>query len=258
MSQLSFKDMRNFAIIGILCVFAPSTFAQAADKDAIDFSGKMDTVARWTDSYDILGNLNVRLQNPDNWEDIEITTSPNGAQSNYGVMHFGGPLLFDSLDFGLRVGGEPSVYMDMDGDGVGDLLTHNILWYKGKKQPPYFDPSSNAMLHYEGFPETSIAGTQDYDGDGFNDLLIAANNGKQWFRLYSGGTNFVKSGYIFPTDSISIPSGFYLLLNGAVVAKFGKNLSPQIVFGWYDTTKNGKPDYRIGFIPHKSRYIRTP
>lgn len=226
-SQLSFIDMRYFAIIGILCAFASAAFAQAADKDAIDLSGKMDTVAGWKNNYDVLGGLNVGFQNSDQWEDLEVTYSPNDAQSNYGVMHYGGPFLFDSLDLRFRVGGEPSAYADLDGDGIGDLITHDILWYKGHKTQPYFDPSSNAQFQFHDFPTTSVLAIGDFNNDGYNDILMAAGYGPTYgsgIYRFNGGHNFGTSPKIFPDDSLLLPFSYYV-----TVGKFGSQLKPSVI-----------------------------
>src|SRR2546423_15675293 len=114
-----------------------------------------------------------------------------------------------------------------------------MLWYKGRKDFPYFDASSNAL--FRG-PDLSIAAV-DYNQDGFKDYL-AYQGGSQYgkIELFFGKTNIGINSKIYSDDSIFIPTGFYLLPSGMVANKFGKNLPTQILFGWYQDSA-GKADF---------------
>jgi len=151
------KGMKSIFAIAIMSFLNISAFAQgAADKNVIDLSGKMDTIARehLGMNDDPWGQLNVQLQNDDNWEDIEILG--RGTSTNAAFLRFGGPLLFDSID-------NPKIdlwltldsYKDIDGDGIGDLSDlKGKKWFKGNKENPYFYETSVAIFKITGFPGT--------------------------------------------------------------------------------------------------------
>jgi hypothetical protein len=218
--------MKYILILGLLTLFTSTVFAQAADPDAIDFSAKMDTAIRWTDTYNIVSCLNIGLQNQDPWEDLEITIYPDGASYSHGEIRFGGSLITKPTT-GLLVGGMPTLYGDLDGDGIGDLFTEDILWYKGKKEPPYFDPSSNAQLQFHDFPAPQIIGIGDYNKDGNNDLLASAGyGGVPLFIVYrfNGGSQIGQTSKIFASDSLVLKQQYY-----TAVGKFRPKQDPMLV-----------------------------
>ncbi len=229
------KSMKYIFIIAIVALFAISSFAQspAADKNAIDLSAKLDTLARggsgsnW--SIGIGGSLNVGYKNTDNWEDCEILY---GALKSYSKLRFGGPLLFDTLY--NRVFFEfPGHYGDFDGDGIGDIIGNNwIAFYKGKKEYPYFDSTYTTRFrtHTDLFSDQSI-GAIDYTGDGYKDFLMNASDSKKsYIFLWKGSQDLDKKGKYFPTDSL--PFERWTPANIAeytTVGKFGEKLNPYII-----------------------------
>jgi hypothetical protein len=215
--------VRYCIIIGILCVFAPAAFAQAADKDAIDLSGKMDTIALGSADGNIglSGFLNVSLQNPDNWEDFEILKV---STSGFSLMRFGGPLIFDTTNNPV-IYDDPVLYGDFDGDGVGDIIADNGgLFFKGKSAFPYFNPGSTSQFvsHYkfESFFNPKVI---DFDGDGISDYLVCT--GDHNVRLYKGGSSFGTTKYMFATDSIQFPGSPLVM----TVDRFGLHLKPTVL-----------------------------
>jgi hypothetical protein len=213
----------------VLCFFATQTFAQAADVDAIDFTGKMDTVARWTNDYDILGSLNAGSQNTDQWDDLELFISPDTDSYNISRLRFGGSLLFDSVN-NPAVYELPTVCADLDGDGIKDLIVDNYWFHKGRKTFPYYDSTTNVTLHLHGFSPYLIGAT-DYDNDGITDILHLSDD--RYILLYKGGTSFTQN---YAYDSLKIPNQTFF----GTVGNFRDN-KPNIVFGW---------DNKLYFIKH--------
>jgi hypothetical protein len=242
--------MRIFLVI-FLCLYSANAFAQAADKDAIDLTTKMDSVAGpYSQLQRPVGNLDVSPKKDKHWEDFEINYT---SDANFGKMRYGGPLIFQETNV-PHVIGEPSFYADFDGDGIGDLITHNIIWYKGKKDYPYFDTTSHIWFKangYFGSEHWSFAAI-DYDGDGYTDLLSIAYDGGPFGRLFlfKGAKDLSQRQVILPSDSITIPNPPYV--PNAVCTKFGKSLPPMIVFNWTDKNDSVKPVYRIGLIRHST------
>jgi hypothetical protein len=227
----------------LLCIPALSATAQspAADKDAIDLSGKMDTVARGASGSNwslYLGPLlNVRLQNQDSWEDFEISQSLTGA---IGKMRFGGPLLFDTINNPI-FHEFPVFYGDFDGDGIGDLIGQDLIdFFKGKKSYPYFDTVYNSLLRFHDISGgMGIDFNTDYDEDGLPDLIGNGHDGNNYFiTLYKGGDSSWSHSIIFPSDSLKLPPRSFQYVTAG---KYGQHLKPMIVLA------RGNEIY---YIPH--------
>jgi len=222
-SQLTLKYMRLFAIIGFLYVFAPAAFAQAADVDAIDLSGKMDTIAVGSADGNLVlgGYLNVGLQNPDNWEDFEIVKVSSSA---YSIMRFGGPLIFDTTN-NPTMYSDATLYGDFDGDGVGDIIAdRGTFFFKGESSYPYFQPGSTSQFATrDKFASFYYPRAIDFDGDGIIDFLVYTDDNS--IRLYKGGTSFGTKKYQFADDSVQFPTA----LSAMTVGKFGAHLKPMVI-----------------------------
>lgn len=249
--------MRILAIISILCVFSSAVLAQAADPDAIDLSGKMDTIVRedLVNQISPIANFNIGIRNKDQWEDFCIYYST--PLRSIPKLRFGGfPLLFDSSDNPVLSQYEihPSAFADFNGDNISDVIFEDgYSWERGIKDFPYLDTSDaqEHRFHYEGFPSLKIMSTLDYDGDGFNDLLVfAGKRDKTFLRLYSGGQDFGAHNPIFPTDSILITPNL-TFLKGTAVAQFKKISPPMSFIGAFFNDSIIHNQYRIGFIRHK-------
>jgi len=230
-SQLTYRSMRFVIIIGFFCALAPAAFAQAADPNAIDLSGKMDTIARGTGGsnweFSLSGFLNVGLQNKDNWEDFEVAGSIT-------KMRFGGPLIFDTTNNPEFGDNDPNLYGDFDGDGIGDIISHGALFFKGKTIFPYFDftPNSGFATH-DKFAGFYFPHAMDFDDNGTTDVIVY--NDDNSIRLYKGGVSFGTKKYQFADDSIQFPSALYSM----EVGKFGAHLKPMII------SSNGPKTYLI-------------
>jgi len=232
-SRFTYRDMRQVVIIGILSFFTSAAFAQgAADKDAINLSGKMDTVARGTgenqSEIDPVGNLNVGLKNSDQWEDFELTYV---RLDPFSKLRFGGPTLFDTLN-NPRISEDASAYVDLDGDGIGDIVSESFLnWFKGKKEYPYFDDAATGRFYYWR-STIGILGTIDYDRDGYVDLLLVASaQPLAYLELFKGGPTFNKGSFLKPDDTMYIAFPDTLKWASMTVGAFGKNKKPEIIIG---------------------------
>ncbi len=207
--------MRYFVIIGILCAFAPATFAQAADPKAIDLSGKMDTIARGSQNVDLGGFLNVRTHHQPPWEDFEL------KKSDHTKMRFGGPLIFDTTNNPPFANGgyDPQFYGDFDGDGIGDIIADDGVFFKGKSLFPYFDTATSGCFVRDPFYPKVI----DFDEDGTEDFIICA--GDHRIRVFNGGSSFGKIKYLYASDSVQLPDQIYSM----EVGKFNPQQKPMII-----------------------------
>jgi hypothetical protein len=195
--------MRHFIIIGILCLFAQAAFSQAADKNAIDLSGKMDTIERGRAmpspylELTLGGFLNVGMKNPDQWEDFELIRGDTSR------IRFGGPFLFDSTNNVNFGSGEytPQIYGDFDGDGVSDMIANQGVFFKGHLLSPYFDTASTGLW----VEDVSNTRAIDFDEDGVKDILDCA--GDHRVRVFKGGASFGKSDFFNSISSNGVPYG---------------------------------------------------
>ncbi len=227
-SQLSFKDMRIIILIAFLLYPASGAFAQAADPLAIDFSGKMDTIARETQDpfYIPDANKNIGLQNSDRWEDFELSAVRSlFAAQDSSWLHYGGPFILEPPTKAI-IADVPVLYGDFDGDGVGDII--GSVWqafYKGRKTLPYFDTTYTSRFASPG-EDFGFIGAIDFDEDGIVDILAGGGEpGKEYILFFKGGKGFVKNEIIYANDSILSPGG-----GGGILGKFGPHLKPMYLW----------------------------
>jgi hypothetical protein len=226
LSQLTYSNMRIIAYIGILSCLASAVFAQAADKDAIDLSGKMDTIERGRAlpppylELTLGGFLNVGLKNSDQWEDFELIRMDTTR------IRFGGPLIFDSTNNVNFNNGAyiPQLYGDFNGDGIADIIANQGIFFKGHLSNPYFDnlPTSG-IASWDVFQNYFNSKGIDYDEDGIKDFLNSA--GDHRVRVYKGGSSFGTIEFIYAIDSIQFPA----FITSMEVGKFNPRSKPMVV-----------------------------
>jgi hypothetical protein len=252
--------MNTFQYLTVSCVFAffiSSAFAQsAADPKAIDFTAQMDTIAATYSPFEgIYTTVNTRHQNGDKWEDFEIAYNTGSGTS---TLRFGGPWIFDTIGT-PRIAGEAIQYGDFDGDGIGDVIDHDLKVHNGLTSYPYFDSLGGAYLLFHNFPSSIVLGAIDYDRDGYTDLIDAptigtVTNGTATFlSIFRGGPTFKSKEsqlFMYPDDSLYIDS--LTLWYGAAVTKFGPHLNPEIVFAGKFIIK-GKEVHKIGLVHNNVR-----
>jgi hypothetical protein len=216
--------MKSLIFSLILIVdFASAALAQsAADPKAIDFTARMDTLATSDgDFVNLTGNLNVKKQNADQWEDFEIDHS---ARASYSPLRFGGPWIFDTIGT-PRIAGEAIQYGDFDGDGIGDVIDHDLKFHRGISSYPYFDSAGGSYLWMHDFPNSFIIGATDFDGDGKLDLLAQMFSSSVYISLFKGRPRFGKDSlFQYPDDSLIVPG----MIRGTV-AQFNPSLSPEVI-----------------------------
>lgn len=187
------------------------------DKDALDMTARMDTLAKESTFA-----LNVGDQNGDSWEDFMMCY---GGKVR---MRFGGPWIFDSTDNPVFQSALlPQYRVNPNADDREDILANRVAYFKGKPATPYYDADATTILMYNGFPsEEDYVGSLDYNLDGYDDILVMAENSFNSYLLLHYGNETFGEGKerLFATDSILLPKNLIVTF-----LKFSSESKPLIV-----------------------------
>ncbi|MBB4312975.1 FG-GAP-like repeat-containing protein [Roseospira marina] len=188
---------------------------------------------------DVSGNSGLSAADLDGDGDIDLMISAeseihvmlndgHGTLTHHQPVLSGGPASFEAV---------ASATGDFDGDGKTDIVfmdnvaTTGGVWV-GLRTSSEGDAPAYQMYHvFDPVPYVRDVATGDYDGDGFDDLLISANNG-----LYLGLNN--GNGNLFDFSKITDES--------TTKAEF------------VDLNQDGHLDVLASAYDGMSRYIQTP
>ena len=132
-------NVKRIIAMAVLLLAASRLAAQsrAADPNAIDFSGKMDTII----AKSFVQNLNAGLLNADAYEDFFIGIGADGPQ----LIHDGGPFILSDPGF-YNVVGVPEIVADLTGNGRNDVITNWPQFHRGLAAYPYFDSVGSTIF----------------------------------------------------------------------------------------------------------------
>ncbi|MBS1903238.1 MAG: T9SS type A sorting domain-containing protein [Bacteroidetes bacterium] len=219
----------------------PKLSAQgAADPNAIDLSGSMDTIAV---GNDLSGFLNIGRQNSDQWEDFIIKGNSDSA-----TIRYGGDLILDSSPapcIGCAVGCNPVLFGDFNGDGIGDIIDalFNAV-YLGVNSSMHFGSSYSSRLAFHGSLQRFI-GAVHFDQVSFTDLLSQGSDGLHNFILrYTGSKEFGSMPFMFANDSLVLDKPSLYAMWTMVTGEFRSVHESSVLF------TDGPRTYMVNMANH--------
>src|ERR1700733_11113536 len=113
----------------------------AADPNAIDFSGKMDTLA----DQSFIKNFGAGLVNADPYGDFYIGASGDG----WNPLRYGGPFILNRTSYSsiLRL---PEIMADFTGTGKMDIIDNRPEYHQRIEGEPYFDSLGTTVFTVHG------------------------------------------------------------------------------------------------------------
>ena len=147
------------------------------------------------------------------------------------------PITFTSFSVPVGFSGSDRAAVDMDGDGLDDLVavTSTVIdiAYQGAPTPgnpptPNWTLSEIVTTPANNTPSWSLAAA-DYDGNGYTDLLYGGGSGVTFMKANSDGTAFTEISY--PQDIFSQRSNFIDINNdGHLDAFVCHDVEPNVYY----------------------------